>query len=197
MGSEQRDLYLCPGLVIRTFDPHIHVYPHQPSRLVGTRGDFQRKGSACSNLGSIARKQPSAANSSRVRAALRKAVNFKTWRTASSRWRITSEASPTLITMRRTVPRRPGPAARPLLPKKSTFCGVLGRRLSCNGTAYRRRCNGRSSIPPGPWARLETASLRGQIARFLHKHKDEAGRGKQPVTEETPSDTRSGVAVGQ
>jgi hypothetical protein len=42
---------------------------------------------------------------------------------------------------------------------------------------------------------LETASLRGQIARFLHKHKDEAGRGKQPVTEETPSDARSGAAA--
>jgi hypothetical protein len=39
---------------------------------------------------------------------------------------------------------------------------------------------------------LETASLRGQIARFLHKHK---GRGKQPVTEDTPSDARSGAAA--
>jgi hypothetical protein len=34
---------------------------------------------------------------------------------------------------------------------------------------------------------LETASLRGQIARFLHKHKDEAGRA--------PSDARSGAAA--
>jgi hypothetical protein len=42
---------------------------------------------------------------------------------------------------------------------------------------------------------LEAASLRGQIARFLHKHKDEGGRGKQPVTEETPSDARSGAAA--
>jgi hypothetical protein len=30
---------------------------------------------------------------------------------------------------------------------------------------------------------LETAALRGQIARFLHKHKDDAGRGKLPLTE--------------
>jgi hypothetical protein len=42
---------------------------------------------------------------------------------------------------------------------------------------------------------LETASLRGQIARFLHKHKDEAGRGKPPVTEDTPSDARSGAVA--
>jgi len=38
---------------------------------------------------------------------------------------------------------------------------------------------------------LETAALRGQIARFLHKHKDDAGRGKLPVTEDTPADARS------
>jgi len=42
---------------------------------------------------------------------------------------------------------------------------------------------------------LETASLRGQIARFLHKHKDQAGRGKPAVTEDTPSDARSGAAA--
>jgi hypothetical protein len=40
----------------------------------------------------------------------------------------------------------------------------------------------------------ETAALRGQIARFLRKHKDDAGRGKLPLTEDTPSDARS-VAV--
>jgi hypothetical protein len=62
------------GLVIRTFDPHMFVYPDQPSRLVGMRGDFQRKGSACSNLSSIVQKQPSAASWSRVRPALRRAV---------------------------------------------------------------------------------------------------------------------------
>jgi hypothetical protein len=40
---------------------------------------------------------------------------------------------------------------------------------------------------------LETAALRGQIARFLHKHKDDAGHGKQPLTENTPRDARSDV----
>jgi hypothetical protein len=38
---------------------------------------------------------------------------------------------------------------------------------------------------------LETAALRGQIARFLHNHKDDAGRGKLPPTEDTPADARS------
>jgi hypothetical protein len=38
---------------------------------------------------------------------------------------------------------------------------------------------------------LQTSALRGQIARFLHKHKDDAGRGKLPVTEDTPADARS------
>jgi hypothetical protein len=42
---------------------------------------------------------------------------------------------------------------------------------------------------------LETAALRGQIARLLHKHKDEAGRGKQPVAEDPASDARSDAAA--
>jgi hypothetical protein len=42
---------------------------------------------------------------------------------------------------------------------------------------------------------LETAALRGQIARFLHKHKNEAGRVKLPSTEATASDARSRAAA--
>lgn len=38
---------------------------------------------------------------------------------------------------------------------------------------------------------LETAALRGQIARFLHNHKDDAGRGKLPPAEDMPADARS------
>ena len=42
---------------------------------------------------------------------------------------------------------------------------------------------------------LETAALRGQIARFLHKHKNEAGCGKLPLTEDAPCDARLGAAA--
>ena len=42
---------------------------------------------------------------------------------------------------------------------------------------------------------LETATLRGRIARFLHKHKDEAGRVKLPLTDDTASDAKSGAAA--
>ena len=42
---------------------------------------------------------------------------------------------------------------------------------------------------------LETAALRGQIARFLHKHKNEAGRGNVPLTDDTPSDARLGATA--
>jgi hypothetical protein len=42
---------------------------------------------------------------------------------------------------------------------------------------------------------LETAALRGQIARFLHKHKNEAGRVKQPSTSGTAGDARSCAAA--
>jgi hypothetical protein len=38
---------------------------------------------------------------------------------------------------------------------------------------------------------LETAALRGQIARFLHKHKDDVGHGKLHLTEDMPSGARS------
>ena len=41
----------------------------------------------------------------------------------------------------------------------------------------------------------ETAALRGQIARFLHKHKNESGRVKLSLTEETAGDARSGAAA--
>jgi hypothetical protein len=42
---------------------------------------------------------------------------------------------------------------------------------------------------------LETAALRGQIARFLHKHKNKAGRSNLPLTEHTPSDARLDAAA--
>ena len=42
---------------------------------------------------------------------------------------------------------------------------------------------------------LETAALRAQIARFLHKYKNEAGRCKRPSTEDTAGDARSGAAA--
>jgi hypothetical protein len=41
---------------------------------------------------------------------------------------------------------------------------------------------------------LETAALRGQIARFLHKHKNDAGRKKTPVAD-ARHDARSGAAA--
>ena len=47
---------------------------------------------------------------------------------------------------------------------------------------------------------VETTALRGQIARFLHKHNNETGHVKLPVKNmrsnaSTPSDARSGVAA--
>ena len=42
---------------------------------------------------------------------------------------------------------------------------------------------------------LETASLRGQIARFLPKHKNESGRVKLPLTKDAAGDARSSAAA--
>jgi len=41
---------------------------------------------------------------------------------------------------------------------------------------------------------LETAALRGQIARFLHKHKNDAGRKKTPAAE-AHHNAKSGAAA--
>lgn len=41
----------------------------------------------------------------------------------------------------------------------------------------------------------ETATLRGQIARFLHKHKNESGRVDSPSTEDTAGDAKSSAAA--
>src|SRR5690242_12107705 len=41
----------------------------------------------------------------------------------------------------------------------------------------------------------ETAALRGQIARFLHKHKDESGRVNLSSREDTAGDARSSAAA--
>ena len=46
-----------------------------------------------------------------------------------------------------------GPRGAALAAEEEHVLRCLGGRSSCNGTPYRRRCNGRSSIPPGPWAR--------------------------------------------
>ena len=48
--------YLCRGLAIHRFDPHIQVELGQPSRLAGVRGDFQRKGSAYVQISAASRK---------------------------------------------------------------------------------------------------------------------------------------------
>jgi hypothetical protein len=42
---------------------------------------------------------------------------------------------------------------------------------------------------------LETATLRGQIARFLHKHKNDYGFNKLTPTEDTHGDARLGAAA--
>ena len=41
----------------------------------------------------------------------------------------------------------------------------------------------------------ETAALRGQIARFLHKHNHESGRVKLPLADDSAGDARSGAAA--
>jgi hypothetical protein len=158
--------------------------------------DFQRKGSACSNLSSIARKQPSAANSSRVRPTLRKAANFKTWRTASSRWRITGEASRAYNNPVHIAEQDRSCGAAPLAAEEKHVLRCLGAAVIMQWNTLPTLLQWEIFDTAGSVGKLlETAALRGQIARFLHKHKNEASRGKLPLTQDTPSDARLGAAA--
>jgi hypothetical protein len=77
------------------------------------------------------------------------------------------------------------------------------RVLRCLGAALIRQWNALPTMlqreifdTAGSVGRLlETAALRGQIARLLHKHNKEAGRDKLPSAEATLSDARWGAAA--
>jgi hypothetical protein len=83
-------------------------------------------------------------------------------------------------------------------PRGIALAAEEGHVLRCLGAALIMRWNALPTMlqreffdTAGSVGRLvETAALRGQIARFLHKHKNEAGRGKLPLTNDTPSDAR-------
>jgi hypothetical protein len=87
--------------------------------------------------------------------------------------------------------------------REATLAAEEQRVLRCLGAALLAQC---SDMPTtlqreifdtaGSVGRLvETAVLRGQIARFLHRHKDDAVRGKLPLTKDTPADARWGAAT--
>ena len=66
---------------------------------------------------------------------------------------------------------------RPLRPR-IMFSDVLELRLSCNGThcqlSSKESC---STMPVTCGELLDTSALRGQIARFLHTHKNDENNG--------------------
>jgi hypothetical protein len=57
--------------------------------------------------------------------------------------------------------------------KRRISCSALGRRCSCNGTICRPMFRGSSSSIPSPASNHVRSLLKEQIARFLHKHKDD------------------------
>lgn len=97
------------------------------------------------------------------------------------------------------------------IPEHDRFCGSCGAAhaaeeeyvLRCLGAAVIMQWNTLPTLlqreifdSAGSVGKLlETAALRGQIARFLHKHKNETGCGKLPSTEHTPSDARLDAAA--
>jgi len=90
---------------------------------------------------------------------------------------------------------RTGPAAQPLPPKKSTFYDVSARPAIMQWNALPKTLQREIFDTAGSVGTLlETAALRGQIARFLHKRKDVAGRNKA-LTEDARHNARSGAAA--
>jgi hypothetical protein len=123
-------------------------------------------------------------------------VDFKNWNDASLRWRITSRFSRTITRVQCTFRTMTNPAARPWPSRKSTFCGVLGAALIMQWNTLPTTLQREVFDTAGSAGKLlETAALRGQIARFLHKHKNDGGCNKLTPTEDTHSDARLGAVA--
>jgi hypothetical protein len=106
-----------------------------------------------------------------------------------------SEASRRGTTIPCSLRSRTDPAGQPLRLKSSALCSVLGAALVVHWNAMPTTLQREIFDSAGSVGRLvETAALRGQIARFLHKH-SEASRGKLPLTRDTLGDARWGAAA--
>jgi hypothetical protein len=123
-----------------------------------------------------------------------RSVNFNNCRTDLPRSRITSRGWRTTKTVH--VAQQDGSSGAALATEEEFVLRCLGVAIIMQWNALPTTLR-REIFDTGKL--LETAALRGQIARFLHKHKDDAGRGKLPLIDDTPSDARfsGSVTVGQ
>jgi hypothetical protein len=188
--------YLCLGLVIRTFDPYIHVCPGQPSRLVGMRGDFQRKGSAlfksqqyrakATECGELVKSSTGAEESRKFQDLEDRFVSL------ADNERDLAEAYHNAL----HIDEQDRTRGAALAAEEERVLRCLGAAIIMQWNDLPKTLQREIFDTAGSVGRLlETATLRGQIARFLHKHKNEAGRGKLPLTEDTPGDARWGAAA--
>jgi hypothetical protein len=142
-------------------------------------------------ISAVSYDQPIAANLSRVRPALRKAANSRPGGTASPRRRVTNEASRKGTTIPCSLRSGTDPAGQPFAAEEQRALQCLGAALVVHWNAMPTTLQREIFDTAGSVGRLvETAALRGQIARFLHKH-SEASRGKLPLTR----DARWGAAA--
>jgi hypothetical protein len=120
-------------------------------------------------------------------------VNFKNWNEASLLWLITSRSPRTITTVPCTF-RDQSRAAQAVEEEYVLRC--LGAALIMQWNTLPTTLQREVFDTAGSVGKLlETAALRGQIARFLHKHQNDHGCNKLTPTEDTHSDARLGAAA--
>lgn len=139
--------------------------PDRPRRL-------WKKESACSSPGNIGQKRSNMAIWLRRRPIQSKDAIFKSSSTDSRRSRIMSNGSRIIVKAALAVQSSSGQTTSPSRTKKSTSCDASALRLSWNTlpTKLQRELFDNAG---SMGELLETAALRGQIARFLHRHKND------------------------
>jgi hypothetical protein len=183
------------GLAIRSCDHHICIHPDQPSRLVGVRGDLQ-KGlcmfksqqyrAKATEYGELVKTSISPQESREFQKLERRFASLADNEQVladdhNSAVHVSNHDQSrgvVLAVEEEYVLRCLGAA---LIMQWNTFPTTLQREVIDTGGSVGKL--------------LETESLRGQIARFLHKHKNDYGCNKLTPTEDTHSDARLGAAA--
>jgi hypothetical protein len=163
-------LLFCPaGLVIGVSDLHIYAYPDQTWILIGTRQGLPMK-----ELGMFKSRQYPA-------------------KTAECGELLKGSTGPDESRKLEELQDRSRGAA--LADEEEYILRCLGAAIIMQWNALPTALQREIFDTAGSVGKLlETAALRGQIARFLHKHKNDAGCNK-PLTEDARREARFGSAA--
>ena len=147
-----------------------------------------RKGSACSNLSSIVQKRPSTASWSRLRSAPRKFQKLeRRFASLADNEQVLADDHNSAV----HVSNHDQSRGVVLAVEEEYVLRCLGAALIMQWNTFPTTLQREVIDTGGSVGKLlETESLRGQIARFLHKHKNDYGCNKLTPTEDTHSAMR-------